>query len=319
VRPTDSPGVFVRRTGAIFDQIAVVELLGDRYLRRRAVVVARDRRTGAVHGWTETGVSISLPLPVAGGWSLVGASRRLGVPLLERDAYLYFPDPLDWTEPLRGVTAHTWSRVATQRGDLRAVASYKQGWVAVEAGWSAITTYRVLEQLDGKTRLRSTPSAGSPLALGDVLPGARPPVECLATRPEDDSLVMIAQTAEGRGLFLLPWWRLSRMEWHADRTTISPQLFDSEVIACAASPSSLYVALRDRGIVRLAFARLEVEPLPQALLGATIRNVLGLATGSVGGGEAVYAVTGDDAVYRFAASGEPDRRLELDLPRTSGR
>jgi hypothetical protein len=57
--------------------------------------------------------------------------------------------------------------------------------------------------------------------------------------------------------------------WQAERAKILPWLFEREVMACAASPSSLYVSLRDRGGVRLAFARPDV-----------------------GGGEAVYAVSG---------------------------
>jgi hypothetical protein len=40
---------------------------------------------------------------------------------------------------------------------------------------------------------------------------------------------------------------------------------------------------------------------------------LGLATGSLAGADVLYAVAGDDAIYRFSASGEPDQRLELDV------
>jgi hypothetical protein len=76
------------------------------------------------------------------------------------------------------------------------------------------------------------------------------------------------------------------------------------------------VSLRDQGIVRLSLARHEGEPLQQAPFAAASRAVLegssrakdflGLATGSVRGREVVYAVAGDDAVYRFSGSGEPD-------------
>jgi hypothetical protein len=322
-RPLDSAGVFVRRPGAVFDQIVVVDLLRDRYSRRRAVVLARDRRTGSVHGWTAGGESISLPLPAPDGWSLVGASRRLGVPLLEKGSDLYFPGQLDWAEPLYGLGSRSWSRVATQRGAMRAIAAHRQGWVGVEAAGSAITSYRVVEQAEGKTRLRLTVAPETRLALGDVLPDAQPPIECLANGPGDDSLVMIARTSDGRGVFVLPWPKLARMEWRADRERIPARLLEGEVSACAASPSSLYVSLRDRGIVRSSLFGREGEPLPQGVFLANGRAVLdgssgardfvGLATGSLSGGEVLYAVAGDDAVYRFSANGEPDRRLELEV------
>jgi hypothetical protein len=93
-----------------------------------------------------------------------------------------------------------------------------------------------------------------------------------------------------------------------------------DVIACAASASSLYVSLRDRGIVRLSLARPEVDPLAQARFGAMSRGVLflGLATGSLASADVLYAVAGDDAIYRFSATGEPDQRLELEVGRAIG-
>jgi hypothetical protein len=64
-------------------------------------------------------------------------------------------------------------------------------------------------------------------------------------------------------------------------------ILEGDVIACAASASSLYVSLRDRGIVRLSLARPEVDPLAQARFGAMSRGVLflGLATGSLAGAD----------------------------------
>jgi hypothetical protein len=94
--------------------------------------------------------------------------------------------------------------------------------------------------------------------------------------------------------------------------------------------SSLYISRRDRGIVRLSLLRHEGEPLPQAAFAAGGRAVLdgssggkdfiGLATRGLASQEVVYAVSGDDAVYRFSVNGEPDRRIELGVaptPRSS--
>jgi len=108
---------------------------------------------------------------------------------------------------------------------------------------------------------------------------------------------------------------MGRNEWRADRTPIPAGILEGDVIACAASASSLYVSLRDRGIVRLSLAPPEVDPLAQARFGAMSRGVLflGLATGSLAGADVLYAVAGDDAIYRFSATGEPDQRLELEV------
>ena len=324
-RPLESVGVFARRPGMRFDQVFVVDLLRDQLSRPRAAVLARDRTTGTVHGFALDGEPVSLPLPEPGGWVIVGVSSRLGVPLLEKNSYLYFPALLDWAEPMQGLSAQNWARVATQQGALRALAAHRQGWVGLEAGNTAITSYKVVEQSEGKSRLRPVVSAGPRLLFTEVLPDARAPIECLVSKRDDDSVVIFARTGDGHALYVLPWWKMLRAEWRADRTPIPAGIVEGDVIACAASASSLYVSLRDRGIVRLSLARPEVDPLAQARFGAMSRGVLeasststsrmflGLATGSLAGADVLYAVAGDDAIYRFSASGEPDQRLELDV------
>jgi hypothetical protein len=216
---------------------------------------------------------------------------------------------------LNGLSSQNWARVATQRGALRALAAHRQGWVGLEAGNTAITSYTVVEQSEGKSRLRPVVSAGPPLVFTQVLPEARAPIECLVTKRDDDSVVILARTADGHALYVLPWWRMGRNEWRADRTPIPAGILEGDVIACAASASSLYVSLRDRGIVRLSLARPDGDPLAQARFGARSRGVLflGLATGSLAGADVLYAVAGDDAIYRFSANGEPDQRLELEV------
>jgi hypothetical protein len=315
VRPLEKVGVFARRPGMRFDQVVVVDLLRDHFSRPRAAVLARDRVTGSVHGFALDGEPVSLPLPDPGGWVIVGVSSRLGVPLLEKDSHLYFPALLDWAAPLNGLSSQNWARVATQRGALRALAANRQGWVGLEAGNTAITSYKVVEQSEGKSRLRPVVSAGPQLLFTEVLPEARAPIECLVSKRDDDSVVILARTADGHALFVLPWWRMGRNEWRADRTPIPAGILEGDVIACAASASSLYVSLRDRGIVRLSLAPPEVDPLAQARFGAMSRGVLflGLATGSLAGADVLYAVAGDDAIYRFSATGEPDQRLELEV------
>jgi hypothetical protein len=169
VRTLDGVGVFVRRPGAIFDQIVVVELLTDHQSRRRAVVLARDRRTGTVQGFTERGDPVSVPLP-APGFSLVGASSRLGVPLLEKDFSLYYPAELDFAAPLNGLNEQGWTRMAT-RGGLRAIVALREWWIVLEADGSAIVPYRVVEQSDRnvKSRLKTVLSGGPRLSVADVV------------------------------------------------------------------------------------------------------------------------------------------------------
>jgi hypothetical protein len=324
VRTLDGVGVFVRRPGAIFDQIVVVELLTDHQSRRRAVVLARDRRTGTVQGFTERGDPVSVPLP-APGFSLVGASSRLGVPLLEKDFSLYYPAELDFAAPLNGLNEQGWTRMAT-RGGLRAIVALREWWIVLEADGSAIVPYRVVEQSDRnvKSRLKTVLSGGPRLSVADVVADGRPPIECVAKSPYDDVLTIAARTAQGRGVFQLSWGDMLKSQWRAEPMKVSAAPLSSEIIACAVGGTAMYVSLRDQGIIRLPFWEREGDALARARFAAISRAVLerssagardftGLATGTRSHPNVLYAVAGDDAIYRFSANGEPDQRVELDV------
>ena len=128
-----------------------------------------------------------------------------------------------------------------------------------------------------------------------------------------------------RSFFRLSWDKLERGErWAGPIEGAAAVPLDSEIIACAASGSAMYVSLRDHGIVHLPFSPRKSDAPARPRFPATSRAVLeksstgardftGLATGPESRPNVVYAVAGDDAIYRFSATGEPDQRVELDV------
>ncbi|HKQ67539.1 MAG TPA: hypothetical protein VJZ73_21140 [Methylomirabilota bacterium] len=323
-RPLDRVGVFVRQPGAIFDQIVVVDLLRDGRARPRPLVLARDRRTGTVRGFTERGEPISVPLP-APGFSLVGASTRLAVPLLEKDSSLYYPAELDFAAPLNGLVEQGWTRVAI-RGGVRAVVAHYFRWIVLEADGSAITQYKVTEQYDpsAKSRLKMLLSEGARRSAADVVAEGQSSIECLAQTPFGDSIAIAARTAQGRAFFRLSWDRLEQGERWAGPIKAEAVPLGSEIIACAESGLAMYVSLRDHGVVRLSYSTREPDVPARSRFPATSRAVLegsstgarnftGLAAGTQSHPGVLYAVAGDDAIYRFSATGEPDQRVDLDV------
>jgi hypothetical protein len=323
-RPLDSVGVFVRQPGALFDQIVVVDLLRDDRSRPRGLVLARDRRTGTVRGFTERGEPVSVPLP-APGFSLVGASTRLAVPLLEKDSSLYYPAELDFGAPLNGLVERGWTRVAI-RGGIRAVVAHYFRWIVLEADGSAITQYSVTERYEPSATSRSKIllSEGSRLSAADVVADSRSSIECLAQMMwSGDWVAIAARTAQGRAVFRLSWDKLEKGErWAGPIEGAAAVPLDSEIVACAASGTAMYVSLRDHGIVHLPFSPRKPDAQARPRFPATSRAVLekssvgardftGLATGPASHPNVVYAVAGDDAIYRFSATGEPDQRVEL--------
>lgn len=156
----------------------------------------------------------------------------------------------------------------------------------------------------------------------------------MTSGPESDSLVVIANAAEGRALFLLPWRVGYQKDWRAERARVPADILTAEVTACTASENALYLALKDKGIRRLSFRHVSERsgvsiseyiegeaPFWQASKQITLdapggrKNFTGLAVAELETGwEVVYGVTGDDTIYRFTAEGVPDQRIEVELP-----
>ncbi len=337
-RPQGAPGVFAIQEGATFDQIVAVNVLRDRVPRRRTVIFVRDRNKGTVHGWTTKGTQLSLPFPTGEGWSIVGEHRRLGYPFLTRNNGLYFLQLLDFSGSLQKLNPENWSSGPSQLGGITVAATSGHFLITVEAGGLEFGFYRLEERLQSKDIVQTSILPGPLRSVSDVLPGGRSPIECLTNGgPESDSLVIVANTAEGRALFLLPWEKAYEKEWKAVRVTVPPGILTAEVTACASTRSpikSLYLAIKDKGIRRLVFrssadAKLrevskyntEEAPFWEASKRVVLesedgpKNFIGLATAELESvWEVVYGVTGDNAIYRFAEDGIPDQRIEVELP-----
>ena len=106
------------------------------------------------------------------------------------------------------------------------------------------------------------------------------------------------------------------------------QSLSAEVTACATGRRNVYLVLKDGGVVKLT----QVEVRQQGFMRSELRwqatrwtrldgpkgpvSFTSLAVGEVDVvNEVLYAVAGDEHVYRFSEEGRPDRRIDLDLPR----
>jgi len=160
-------------------------------------------------------------------------------------------------------------------------------------GWSSSG-----EPLRGE-RARAVESFGD--TLGALNPFTASPSTCLGSHGASPL------TIRGMRSELLSW----------EHTWLTP----TDVSACIDAGETIYVAVSDGGIHKLrhrrtrtgAGAGFEEDTAFREAIGHVLGSwrVLGMYPGSVGYGPAVYVVTGDAAVYRFADTGEADQRIEV--------
>lgn len=145
-------------------------------------------------------------------------------------------------------------------------------------------------------------------------------------------IAFIARTGERRALYVLERSaERDPQKWKAQRIDIVNGGLPSGVIACAGAQNGLYVALKDRGILKLGVGQEYTGRGTQRKLAARVRASGGLdgpagpltfsalAVGDIQKHwEVLYAVAGDDAVYRFDSELRPDQRIEWTLPGAPG-
>lgn len=327
-RTVGRPGAFASQAGAIFDQIATVEGGGPQRLLRW-IILAQDRNTGSLYRWTTKGTSEATLAPPVPGSSMLGGRRSVGYgfPFFVKEDWLYFPE--HGNAILRNPGSQNWFSASSRFDGVKAVVDIGVHVVMVEAGGREVAIYHL-----GRVPRRrpDEPREGAPgpsLSVSDMLSGSQPPIECMTgVRGPSDEVVFIAHTADGRALFGLPYGRIQRKEWVAERVELPRGTLSAEVTACAGGNSSLYVALRNRGIIKLE--RTEVRGWKstwkvrqtRTLTGASgPLNFSSLAVGEIEPyWEVLYGVAGDDAIYRFSADLRPDQRIEFSLsPSSPGR
>src|SRR5207244_5066745 len=116
VVPLDARGVFARDPAARFDRVVTTRLEPSWFPQDGALVIAEEGRTGILKAWTGIGTPVALPFLAEGGWSIVGASRRLhvdvDVPYPARNDELYYAaDVHGWS---LGIEPQGWDRKSTR-------------------------------------------------------------------------------------------------------------------------------------------------------------------------------------------------------------
>jgi len=203
--------------------------------------------------------------------------------------------------------------------------------VAVEDEGRELTTYQFGPPEHETGRLQVTADGRRSLAV--VLPGAEAPINCITASNGQQTLLFVVPMATGRGLFLMPASTVTRGEWQpAMRLTPPAWLLDSDVTACTATQRHLYFAGKGRGLVQtsltydnLARQRADIDrwtfaaPRQLGVPGGPATFVALAAAERPDLWEVLYAVAGDDAVYRFTGNGLPDQRIEMETPRPPAR
>jgi hypothetical protein len=205
--------------------------------------------------------------------------------------------------------------------------------VTLEAGGAEVAVYDFDRWIEWQVPRRK---AGQPreilpgprLAVADLLPGARSPIECMTrVRGVHSAIAFVARTGDERAVFLFTGGQdTNPRDWKANQVGLLGGALRGEVTACAGAEGVLYVALKDQGILKLSLGQERIRTsgwqLAARITGtATLTgpsgplNFSALAVGDIERyREVLYAVAGDDAIYRFGADLRPDQRIEVEPP-----
>jgi len=315
VRALGPSGVFVADPDAAFDRIALTRLSWQR--PRSTGVLVRDAKSGRIRAFSAQGASLEVPIPAVPS-ATPAVATGLGYPaLLERDR-IHYARHLDFRLPLLGVAATDWHSIAVERPPVLTAAQTDSVLMTVEDGGERLGVYRVgTEPTQG--RLRAWIGSLSDHAVSELLPGARPPVECVAAEPGRDVFFVVAQVEGRRGLFRVAWAPPVYTESRVTRLAVPLIVLDYKVkiTACAAGRQTLFIALDNGSVHRLSTpaGRGSSRPVWAASKfppGAGPQHFVGMATGELERDlEVVYAVSGTGTVYRFTGDGVPDQRVEF--------
>lgn len=326
-RQLGKPGVFATKPGAIFDQIVAIEAWSwDVPRLSRWSVFTQDRSTGSVYRWMRTGKPEPVhALPVLGA-SMLGGHFYKGTayPFFTQENRIYYPYirevnhsghvEVDW---LFGTSQFARIRLATDSGGYLITVEDRE-----------LVMYEWVTSRMGEPHRPPALAPGRRVMVSDLLDGGQPPIECISGVMGLDRqiyLALITHTADGRAMFILPFRWLSSKDGVARRIELPRGTLDTEVTACAGGFRSLYVALKGRGILKIDGYD---EPGSKKLTRVTRTPTIPGPDGPINFTSLVvaefdpfwqmlYAVAGDDKIYRFDANLRPDQRIEFDLQSAS--
>lgn len=326
--PAGDPGVFASHPGAVFDHVAIVVHGAEGGTGPEPTVLAQDRLTGTLHAWSLRG-DARPPVPVPADLALLPGAAPGGFPLLVRDGAFVLAH--DSTASLRRLASPVWLRLAPGVGRVRSGAVSGNVFVTLEGGGLDVVVYD--DRFDDPRR----PRTEAPLrfagrtSVRDLAGDGATAIACLARHQADPNrpgsvssraaFLAVVEVGGHPQVFAIPAPSGSAARSiRATRVEMPRDLLTGPVTACAARAGVLFLAVRDRGLLRLALrpagdgrrlvvdghARREVDS-PRTFnalaIGPVVPGVPGLA--------ALYATAGDGSVYRFGLDLEPDLRVAV--------
>ena len=297
--------------------------------RGEGLVLARDGRTGRIHAWTSDGTPLPGVVPPGGGWTRLGAHRGYALPLAVREGRLHHTTGLvtpPWRPAEGQATTASW---VTGPGLAvpRALIGTETFVLALEPDGQGVQV-SVFQELEALARGQAVALlADRRYDTTELLPGGVGRIECLTTGPGDRTVLLIGRTPAGAGL--VRWPVVLGVFDRVPQWLSLPWLL-TEVTACAATghdPAQfgsgfVYLIREDGPMLRLTLRQWRLgDGPPETLQPAGVpARVTGLAVARLRRHvEAVYAVAGDEAVYRFSVDGVADQRIEWSLPGGSPR
>lgn len=326
-KPAGPIGVFASIPDAVLDRVAVIRRFRDPDLLRSFVILAQDRNTGAFHGWTTKGDELPVPLLTGSGLRLVSGQCCFGRNsghLLARQDRIYLPESVD--SALRGLGPEDWFPFPSRFGKVQAGFDVDKYLLTLEADGMELGLYDLELWVNWAVPRRkpNEPRQVLPaphLKVSEVLLGGQPPIECM-TRPTGalDDLLFFAHSSEGRAMFSYVYRRDSG-GWKAEHVDLPRGTLSAEVMACSGGRDSVYVALKNQGILRLERRAVQGRYIWRVTHAHTPRgpsgplNFVHFALGEIHPfGEVLYAVARDEAIYRFSAYLQPDQRIMFENP-----
>jgi len=322
-------GVFASRPATAFASVTAPSYSTLPAAGRRPYVVAQDGPTGAFSAWSPRGDRL-LSMPERAGLSLVGGRRD--EPALLADGRVWMP--LDYGTGLRDLSPDHWVPQPPPAGATVGAATLGSSLVTLEDGGRQVALYdldanHAAQQGGGRREI----ALKGRFAIADLFGSDHPPdcVTSIGRAAQDSAFVFIQRVRDRSQLYLWRGFGDQPLVLKVDRVQLRGSL-PSPLTACDGGQSDVYVALKDSSLIRIDIRLEKKTPNGEQWVAEVTRTlarpswrapqpVRSLAVGELTGDrpedrlEVLYAVVGDDAIYRFTADLRPDQRIDAEPPR----